>query len=208
MRFRNKIIELIPFLMTVIFISLSGVMAPGPLFAATLVEGRKSPFSGFRVSAGHAVVEIPIIIMLVLFGVAITTKTIKLVIGILGGVVLLYLAAMEIKSFGQKLEGRKGRSFVSGIAMTGANPYFFIWWLTIGFYLVNQAIGFGIVGIILFVVAHEMCDVTFLGFVSTTSNKTASIWGNKSYKVLSGITISIFVLFGVYFLVTGIYSLS
>lgn len=202
------LMELYFFLATVILISLSGVMAPGPLFAAAIAEGRKSPFSGFSVSAGHAAVEIPIIIALILFGVAITTQSIKMVIGVLGGVVLLYLAAMELRNFGQKVEGKKGRSFVSGIAMTGVNPYFLIWWLTVGFHLVNQAIVFGIVGILLFIIAHEMCDVAFLGFVSATSNKTASMWGNRSYKILSGVSISIFVVFGVYFLVTGFYSLS
>ncbi len=201
--------ELHLFLVTVILISLSGVMAPGPLLAAAIAEGRKSPFSGLSVSAGHAAVEIPIILALVLFGVAITeTKSITMTIGVLGGAVLLYLAFMEMRSFGQEVEAKKGRSFVSGIAMTGVNPYFLIWWLTIGFTLVNQAILFGVLGIASFIVAHEMCDVAFLGFVSATSNKTASMWGSRSYKILSGISITIFLVFGVYFLATGIYSLS
>jgi len=58
------------FLGTVMLISLSGVMAPGPLFAAAVSEGRKNMFSGFVISAGHAAVEIPLIIALFLFGVA------------------------------------------------------------------------------------------------------------------------------------------
>lgn len=202
------LMELYFFLATVILISLSGVMAPGPLFAAAISEGRKSPFSGFSVSAGHAAVEIPIILALVLFGVSIATQSIKMVIGVLGGGVLLYLAFMELRNFGQKVEAEKGMSFVSGIAMTGVNPYFLIWWLTIGFRLVIDATEFGVLGIASFIIAHEMCDVAFLGFVSATSNKTASMWGSKSYKILSGISITIFVSFGVFFLVTGISSLS
>lgn len=200
--------ELHVFLLTVILISLSGVMAPGPLFAAAIAEGRKSPFSGFSVSAGHAAVEIPIILALVIFGVAITTQSIKIVIGVLGGIVLLYLAVMELRNFGHKVETKKGRSFVSGVAMTGVNPYFLIWWLTVGFHLVNQAIVFGVLGIASFIIVHEMCDVAFLGFISATSNKTASMWGNRSYKILSGISITIFLVFGIYFLVTGVHSLS
>ncbi len=200
--------ELHVFLATVILISLSGVMAPGPLFAAAIAEGRKSPFSGLSVSAGHAAVEIPIIMALVIFGVAVATQSVKMVIGALGGVVLLYLAVMELRNFGQKVEANKGRSFVSGIAMTGVNPYFLIWWLTVGFHLVNQAILFGVLGIGLFIIAHEMCDVAFLGFVSATSNKTASMWRDRSYKILSGISVTIFVVFGVFFLATSVYSLS
>lgn len=202
------LMELHVFLAAVILISLSGVMAPGPLFAAAIAEGRKSPFSGFSVSAGHAALEIPIILALALFGVTIANQSIKMVIGVLGGSFLLYLAFMELRNFGQKAEPKKGRSFVSGMAMTGVNPYFLIWWLTIGFKLVNEALLFGALGIILFIIAHEMCDVAFLGFVSATSNKTAYLWGSKSYKILSGVSITIFVVFGVYFLGTGVYSLS
>ncbi|MFO7968092.1 MAG: LysE family transporter [Archaeoglobaceae archaeon] len=202
------LMELYFFLATVVLVSLSGVMAPGPLFAAAIAEGRKSSFSGLSVSAGHAALEIPIILALVVFGVAIATQSIKMVIGVLGGSFLLYMAVMELRNFGQKVEAKKRRSFFSGIAMTGVNPYFLIWWLTVGFHLVNQAILFGVLGIVLFIIVHEMCDVAFLGFVSATSNKTASMWGDRSYKILSGISITIFVVFGIYFLATGVYSLS
>ncbi len=199
--------ELTVFLISVMIISLSGVMAPGPLFAATIAEGRRNMFAGFIISAGHALVEIPIILALMFFGVAVATDTVKAVVGILGGLVLFYLAFLEVKNYGNVNEGKPGRSLITGIVMSSLNPYFIIWWLTVGFTLVMQSMEFGILGLILFIVAHEMCDFVWLGFVSITSNKTAKLWGTRAYRVLTLVSVSIFVIFGVYFLSTGILTL-
>lgn len=179
-------------------------MAPGPLFAAAIVEGRKSAFSGFSISAGHAAVEVPLILALFLFGVFIATESIKMTVGILGGIVLLYLAYIEYQNFGKEVEAKKGGSFFIGVVMSSINPYFLMWWFTVGFYLINQSIAFGIYGLMLFIVVHELCDFLWLGFVSATSNRTASMWGKKAFKTLSIISISIFMIFGAYFLITGI----
>jgi len=199
--------ELTVFLISVMLISLSGVMAPGPLFAATIAEGRRNMFAGFIISAGHALVEVPIILVLFFFSATVTTDFIKALVGILGGIVLLYLAYLEIRNYGNINEGKPGRSLITGIAMSALNPYFIIWWLTIGFTLVMQSAEFGILGLILFILAHEVCDFAWLGFISITSNKTAKLWGAKAYKALTVISVSIFIIFGIYFLSTGILTL-
>ncbi len=54
---------------TVVRTSLSGVMAPGPMITGTLVRSLKSPWGGAQVSPGHAVIEVPLI-LLVCFGLA------------------------------------------------------------------------------------------------------------------------------------------
>lgn len=199
--------ELYAFLLTVVLVSLSGVMAPGPLFAAAIAEGRKNVFSGFIISAGHAAVEVPLILALFLFGMSIATESIKVMAGILGGIVLLYLAFIEYKNFGKEIKAKKGRSFFTGVVMSSFNPYFLMWWFVVGFYLISQSIVFGIYGLLLFIVVHELCDFLWLGFVSATSNRTAYLWGKKAYKTLSIISISIFVTFGAYFFITGVNSL-
>jgi threonine/homoserine/homoserine lactone efflux protein len=44
------------FLAEVAFVSLSGVLAPGPMFAATIADGYKDPRAGVKVSVGHALI--------------------------------------------------------------------------------------------------------------------------------------------------------
>ena len=52
------------FLFSVIVISLSGVMMPGPLFAMTVAKSYKAPTSGALVALGHAVIEIPLMVLI------------------------------------------------------------------------------------------------------------------------------------------------
>ena len=57
--------ELIQFAIIVILISASGVMSPGPLFAANVVYGlRGGVKTGLKMAYGHTVVELPLIILL------------------------------------------------------------------------------------------------------------------------------------------------
>ena len=75
---------------TVIVTSLSGVMAPGPMFAVTLAKSLKSPWAGLKVSLGHAVIEVPLI-LLVYFGLArfFENDVVQLVLGVLGGIMIM-----------------------------------------------------------------------------------------------------------------------
>jgi len=190
------------FALTVIFISLSGVMAPGPLFAATIAEGKKRWFAGFLISTGHAIVEIPIILTLFAFGSRIATDTIKAIVGVLGGIVLLYLAYLELKSSTAD-DGKPVRGIVTGILMSSLNPYFIIWWLTVGFTLVLKSMEYGMVGLLALIILHELCDYSWLGFVSITSNGASHIWGDRAKILLKAISVAIFIVFGVWFLLTG-----
>ena len=52
------------FLLEVVLISLSGVMAPGPITVMTLSKGTESPYAGVFVALGHGLVEIPLIILI------------------------------------------------------------------------------------------------------------------------------------------------
>ena len=57
--------ELFGFLGLVIIISASGVMSPGPLFAANVMYGlREGKISGLKMAVGHTIVEFPLILLL------------------------------------------------------------------------------------------------------------------------------------------------
>ncbi|AGK61203.1 hypothetical protein Asulf_01205 [Archaeoglobus sulfaticallidus PM70-1] len=195
--------NLAEFALMVFFISLSGVMAPGPLFASAVSEGMNKKYAGFLLSSGHAIVEIPIILILFFFGVSIITEQVKVFVGVFGGIFLIYMAHKELTSK-SKLDGSTDmRSIFTGLAMSIANPYFIIWWFTIGLILVTTAEKFGIMGLIVFIIVHELCDFGWLGFVSLISSKTVEVW-DKSAKTLSTISAIIFVIFGIYFIYSGI----
>jgi threonine/homoserine/homoserine lactone efflux protein len=193
--------EFLPFMASVFLISLSGVMSPGPLFAVTMAEGKSNKFAGFFITLGHAAVEIPIIIALFLFGSVVISNDIKAAIGLVGGMVLLYFAYREYHSDDS---ARPTKGVISGIIMSSINPYFLIWWLTIGFHLVLQSITFGVLGLVAFIVIHEFCDLAWLGFVSVMSNRSALTLGKRAERTLTIISVSILVVFGAYFAYDGL----
>ena len=54
------------FLGWVVLISASGVIAPGPLFATAVARGIDDPRAGLKISLGHAIVEMPLILTIFL----------------------------------------------------------------------------------------------------------------------------------------------
>ena len=51
-------------LLSVIIVSFSGVMLPGPMFAVALAKSFKSPWTGAQMALGHAVVEVPLVLII------------------------------------------------------------------------------------------------------------------------------------------------
>ena len=58
---------LVAFLLEAVLISLSGVMAPGPMTAAAVGAGSESPRAGALLAVGHGIVEFPLMVA-ILYG--------------------------------------------------------------------------------------------------------------------------------------------
>jgi len=80
------------FLMSVVLISLSGVMMPGPVFSLTIIKGYKNWNAGALIALGHGVIEFPLM-ALIYFGLArlFVSDVVKGTIGLIGGSVLVYM---------------------------------------------------------------------------------------------------------------------
>ncbi len=90
--------DVLLFLGMVAFVSLSGVMAPGPMFATTIAKGYNDLRAGLKISLGHAVIEIPLIAAIFLgFDTVLKNDQVFLAIGLIGGIILLILGADQIR---------------------------------------------------------------------------------------------------------------
>jgi threonine/homoserine/homoserine lactone efflux protein len=193
---------------TVIVTSLSGVMMPGPMFAVTIAKSMKSPWAGALVALGHAVVEVPLI-LLVYFGLAnfFHNDILKLILSVLGGGMIVWMGYDMFRAR-QKLarEGKDTRynAFIAGIAMSGLNAFFIVWWLTVGSLLIMQFVdAVGVWGIPLFILVHWLCDLVWLTFVSFTIFKTHKFWGEKVQEWVFIILSLALLYFGGQFIVKG-----
>ena len=51
-------VDLLSFLLSVVFVSLSGVMMPGPVFAVTVAKGYRSKVAGVLIALGHGAIAV------------------------------------------------------------------------------------------------------------------------------------------------------
>jgi threonine/homoserine/homoserine lactone efflux protein len=196
------------FLLCVIFISLSGVMAPGPLFAATIVKGFKKKTAGILISLGHGVIEFPLM-FLIYFGFAqfLASSLTQRIIGLIGGFIMIYMGYRTVKTekkTGEEQEESGHGSIIAGILTTGANPYFLLWWATIGLSLIWNAMLFGFMGFLVFAVTHWLCDLLWNTCVTITVFKSRRFWTEKVQNIIFGFCLVVFVGFGLWFIVSAL----
>ena len=173
---------LLLFLVQVIVISLSGVMAPGPVTAAALGMGARSRYAGLLLAVGHGIVEFPLIVLIVLgMDRILKLPSAQIVIGLAGGVFLLIMAIGMLKSLhsaqAQETQFAKSTPVMAGIILSAGNPYFLFWWATVGLALATTATGMGIWAFVLFAVVHWLCDFIWLGALSWASFKGTGLFG-------------------------------
>jgi threonine/homoserine/homoserine lactone efflux protein len=171
--------------------SLSGALMPGPLFtytiARTLSTPRRAWLTGARVIAGHAAIEVVLFCGLVLGVVEFLRVPLAAkIIGVAGAALLLFMGSSLIR---ETLRGRglmlddapaagaaaRG-GFVSrldppvaGLLVTMGNPYWWVWWLTIGAaFLVRFDISFSAWPLLVaFFIGHELGDLGWYLAIST-----------------------------------------
>jgi threonine/homoserine/homoserine lactone efflux protein len=203
----------IEFSLQVILVSTSGVLSPGPLFFINLLySSRYAPFVGLKIASGHAIVEFPLIIALSysLYSFSYTLHLSDIIfkfIGLIGGVFLLFFAILQVFSI---LKDKSNNSqamtnlkfniknpILVGLIFTILNPFFLVWWLTIGSKLISDSIiNFGIVeGILVIFLSHIWMDYFWLWFTSFMINKGKFVIKEKFYKIF---IVAISVCLGIY----------
>ena len=193
---------------TVVVTSLSGVMAPGPMFTMTLAKSYKSPWAGAQVSLGHAVIEVPLI-LLIYFGVAqfFQDIVVQRVLSVLGGGMIIWMGIGLFRARKEVARGSKDTSysaFIAGILMSGLNPFFLVWWVTVGSLLLMTFLEFSPQGLILFIVVHWLCDLVWLSLVSFTVYRTHSFLAQRLQEWIFIVLSVALLYFGGQFIVKGI----
>ena len=193
---------------TVVITSLSGVMAPGPMFTMTLAKSYKSPWVGAQVSLGHAVIEVPLI-LLIYFGAAqfFQDIVVQLVLSVLGGGVIIWMGIGLFRARKEIAQGGKDTpysAFVAGILMSGLNPFFLVWWATVGSLLLMTFLEFSPQGLVLFIVVHWLCDLVWLSLVSCVIYKTHSFLAWRLQEWIFIVLSVALLYFGGQFIVKGI----
>ncbi len=198
---------MLPILLSVVVISLSGVMMPGPLFAMVVAKSYRSPWAGPQVALGHAVIEVPLILIIFFsFAQFFQNTIVQLVLSVVGGGMIIWMGISLFRLRAAVVRGDKDlpyNAFVAGIIMSGLNPFFLLWWATIGSLLLARFFSFGVSGLTVFIVVHWLCDLAWLALVSVVIYKTHRLWGRAFQEGLFIACSLLLAGFGVWFIVSG-----
>ena len=199
--------EIFEFAIIVITISASGVMAPGPLFAANITYGLRGGIkAGVKLAIGHSIIEFPLVVLLGIGAFSLEAfPEFRTLISIFGAITLFVFATLQIKTTLQKKDITSNPEYgpiITGITFSALNPFFIIWWLTIGFKLISDAmLIWAFSGILVVFFLHIWMDFVWLGGISHLTSKSSHIISNKNYKILMiGLSLAL-VYFGITFLI-------
>ena len=197
--------NLLLFLIQVVVISLSGVMAPGPVTTAAIAMGARSRYAGTFIAIGHAIIEFPLMLLIIL-GLSRIFESAKtqIVIGLAGGAFLLIMAIQMLvnlrKANEQETKNAKTKPVLTGLILSAGNPYFLLWWATVGLTLATTASKLGIWAFALFAIVHWLCDCIWLQILSFASFKGTKLLGQKSQRIVLMICSAALFLFGLFFI--------
>jgi threonine/homoserine/homoserine lactone efflux protein len=197
--------EMIEMLVVAFTIGLTGALAPGPTLVATVNSSLKDGWTaGPKVTVGHALVEV-LVFLLIVGGLAIAAQPYSHYIALLGGLALIIYGILTVKgskSATMVVSGKNaiGNPYLAGILTSAANPYFWIWWLSIGSALVIDGLRGGLIMAVLFMIGHWGADFGWYTLVSVSMDKGRTILSESNYQRILALCGGFLVLFGFYYL--------
>ena len=200
---------LLSFLFNAVVISLSGVMMPGAVTAATLAQGTCRPQAGSLIAIGHGLLEIPLIFLMMLgLYVFLDAAAVKTAVGFVGGVFLLWMSwgmLRELKKpdFHPQTVYRAG-PVATGFLLSATNPYFLLWWATVGFNLALRARELGTTALVLFAGVHWLCDFVWLTILSVSAFYGANLLSSRNQKWILAFCALTLAGFGIYFIIDAL----
>ncbi len=235
-------------------VSLSGALMPGPLFTLTVRETlRRGFWVGPVISAGHAIIELALVIGLAvgLKGFLEDEGPVTAAIALAGGAFLLWMgygmlrsAPSQSLSLGREslatepaggnpgpapavrrgygarvLAAAAGNDQTPASPRVGAmalvlapagalvsvsNPYWVIWWASVGAAYMSQSLEHGAAGVASFFTAHVLSDFAWLTLVAFVLATGRRIMSGAVYRGILGVCGLFLLVLGAYFIYSGV----
>lgn len=196
--------ELLSTLVLGFLIGLTGALAPGPTLVATINASLAGTWTaGLKVSLGHIVIETALFFLIIL-GLATVATPYTTAIAVIGGIALIIFGVMTLSgsrsaSLSTTPSQLTADPYMAGLLTSAANPYFWIWWLSVGSSLLIQALAGGLVLALVFMIGHWAADTGWYVFVSTGVAKGRTILPDTTYHRIMAACGVFLVLFGLYY---------
>jgi len=174
-----------------LLVAFTGALMPGPMLTLVISSVAQKGFkTAVFIVIGHSALELLIVASFYLGVLKYLNNAIAVkIISVVGGVFLIYMAVSIIVSVARKkikldLDskktiqnlGTKGTLIVTakGILISLANPYWYVWWMTIGAAFMIKSVQHSFGGVASFYIGHILADFIwylFVGFLISTGRR-------------------------------------
>lgn len=196
-------------------VALAGAITPGPMMTITISESvRKGAKMGPLIIVGHVLLELLLVIGLVLgLHRFVGHRVVIIAVSLLGGLYLLWMG------WGMISDVRNGRvsldlspddqRLVRGPVLTGffvslANPYFTIWWGTLGLKYITSAWAYGLAGLVVFFFGHILADFAWYGALSWAVARGKGLMNIRIYRAVIALCGAFVIILALIFIREGI----
>ncbi len=205
-------IALVTIFCTSFVLALSGALMPGPLLTVTVSESsRRGIVTGPLMIFGHGLLELALVVALI-SGLApiLARDDVFILISLTGGAVLLWMGLSMLRSLPGltldcQVEQEKSRNLVvMGVVLSAINPYWLIWWASIGLGYITYSLKFGMLGVTAFFLGHILADLAWYALISFGITKGKHLFSNQFYRKLIGGCAVFLICFSCWFFYSGV----
>jgi len=205
-------IALLTIFCTSFMLALSGALMPGPLMTVTVSESsRRGMITGPLMIFGHGLLELVLVVALI-SGLApiLVRQDVFIFISLTGGAVLLWMGFSMLRtlpglSLNYQVTTEKPRNLViMGIVLSAVNPYWLIWWASIGLGYIMHSLKFGMLGVTAFFLGHILADLAWYALLSFGISKGRHLFSNEFYRRMIGACAMFLIIFSCWFFYSGV----
>ena len=205
-------IALVTIFCTSFVLALSGALMPGPLLTVTVSESSsRGMTTGPLMIFGHGLLELALVVALISGLAPILARVdVFILISLMGGAVLLWMGTSMLRTLPRlsldcPVLNEKPRNLViMGIVLSAVNPYWLIWWASIGLGYIMHSLKFGLLGVTAFFLGHILADLAWYSFVSFGIAKGQHLFSNQFYRKLIGACAVFLIFFSCWFFYSGV----
>lgn len=202
-------LSIIGIFLTSFLVGFSGASSPGPMLTMVLAQSSiKGWFEAVKIVTGHAILEGILVILLLLGLQPFLQNTVFLrSFTFVGSLFLIYMGFSLLLSIIKKDIDIKNSysvripSIIGGILVSLSNPYWLIWWITVGVSFLSQAKNYLTLGILSFYLGHILSDYVWYIFIGFIGQGLSLPFWKRIYEVILVLASIVLLVFGFYFLI-------
>lgn len=200
-------------------VGFSGAMAPGPISTLVVTQASRRGFwVGPLLTLGHAIAEATVVLGLALgLRELLATSRLTMAIALVGGPVLVWMGATTLRDALRQpalvpqvaaVDRRQSRwgPVGAGIAASVSNPYWLVWWSTVGASYIVLSLQRGVPGLAAFYSGHILSDLSWnslLAFLMASGRRWLPAGAMRGFLIVAGLFL---IGLGIYFALTGLHA--